>query len=139
MVAFHRGKNPYQSAAINTASPGQLVVMMYDGLLRFVAKARAGCALPESDPERMKLVQEGVGRSLAIIDELRATLDKEKGGEYAANLDRLYDYYARRLLKAQINFDDAPLAEVEKLVGTLREGWSQMLLTEAQARRGLSA
>lgn len=139
MVAFHRGRNPYQSAAINTASPGQLVVMMYDGLLRFVAKARAGCALQESDPERMKMVQEGVGRSLAIIDELRATLDKEKGGEYAANLDRLYDYYARRLLKAQITFDDAPLAEVEKLVGTLREGWSQMILTEAQGRSGSNA
>jgi len=136
MVAFQRGKNPYTSGAINTASPGQLVVMMYDGLLRFVAKARAGCALPESNPERLKLVQEGVGRSLAIIDELRATLDKERGGEYAANLDRLYDYYARRLLKAQITFDDALLLEVEKLVGTLREGWSQMILTEAQGRTG---
>lgn len=139
MVAFHGGKNPYHRAAVSTASPGQLVVMMYDGLLRFVAKARAGCALPESDPERLKMVQEGVGRSLAIIDELRSTLDKEKGGEYAANLDRLYDYYARRLLKAQITIDDAPLAEVEKLVGTLREGWSQMLLTEAQGRGSTSA
>jgi len=138
MVAFHKGRNPYHNAAVNTASPGQLVVMMYDGLLRFVAKARAGCALPESDPERLRLVQEGVGRSLAIIDELRSTLDKEKGGEYAANLDRLYDYYARRLLKAQISFDDAPLAEVEKLVGTLREGWSQMLLAEAQGRGAAS-
>jgi len=134
MVAFHGGRNPYQSAAINTASPGQLVVMMFDGLLKFVARARAGCALPESDPQRLKMVQEGIGRSLAIIDELRATLDKEKGGEYAANLDRLYDYYSRRLLKAQVTLDDAPLAEVEKLVGTLREGWSQMLLVQPQGR-----
>lgn len=134
MVAFHGGRNPYQNAAVSTASPGQLVVMMYDGILRFVAKARAGCALPEGDPERMKMVQEGIGRSLAILDELRATLDKEKGGEYAANLERLYDYYARRLLKAQISFDDAPLAEVEKLVGALREGWTQMLLTQSKDR-----
>jgi flagellar protein FliS len=80
------------------------------------------------------MVQEGIGRSLAIIDELRATLDKEKGGEYAANLERLYDYYSRRLLKAQVTLDDAPLAEVEKLVGTLREGWSQMLLVQPQGR-----
>jgi len=134
MVAFHGGRNPYQSTAISTASPGQLVVMMFDGLLKFVARARAGCALPESDPQRLKMVQEGIGRSLAIIDELRATLDKEKGGEYAANLDRLYDYYSRRLLKAQVTLDDAPLAEVEKLVGTLREGWSQMLLVQPQGR-----
>ena len=134
MVAFHGGRNPYQSTAISTASPGQLVVMMFDGLLKFLARARAGCALPESDPQRLKMVQEGIGRSLAIIDELRATLDKEKGGEYAANLERLYDYYSRRLLKAQVTLDDAPLAEVEKLVGTLREGWSQMLLVQPQGR-----
>jgi len=78
------------------------------------------------------MVQDGVGRSLAIIDELRSTLDKDKGGEYAENLERLYDYYSRRLLKAQISFDDAPLAEVEKLVGNLREGWAQMLIAQAQ-------
>ena len=117
-----------------TSSPGQLVVMMYDGVLKFVSIARAGCALPESDPERLKMVQDGVGRSLAIINELRTTLDKEKGGEYAENLERLYDYYSRRLLKAQIAFDDAPLAEVEKLVGTLRDGWAQMLVAQAQGQ-----
>ncbi len=115
-----------------TASPGQLVVMMYDGVLKFVSVARAGCALPEADPQRLSMVQEGVKRSLAIIDELRITLDKDNGGEYAENLDRLYDYYSRRLLKAQITLDDAPLAEVEKLVGTLREGWAQMLVAQAQ-------
>ena len=118
-----------------TASPGQLVVMMYDGVLKFVSIARAGCALPESDPQRLKMLQDGVGRSLAIIDELRSTLDKEKGGEYAENLERLYNYYSGRLLKAQISFDDAPLAEVEKLVGTLRDGWAQMLVAQAQGQR----
>ena len=106
--------------------------MLYDGVLKFVSVARAGCALPENDPQRLPMVQEGVKRSLAIIDELRSTLDKEKGGEYAESLDRLYDYYSRRLLKAQISLDDAPLAEVEKLVETLRGGWVEML--SAQAR-----
>ena len=132
MVAFRNGKNPYQVAAVQTASPGQLVVMMYDGVLKFISVARAGCALPESDPQRLPMVQEGVRRSLAIIDELRATLDRDKGGEYAANLDQLYAYYSRRLLKAQVTFDDAPLAEVEKLVGHLREGWAQMLVAQVQ-------
>jgi len=135
MVAFRNGINPYQTAAVMTASPGQLVVMMYDGVLKFVSIARAGCALPESDPQRLKMLQDGVGRSLAIIDELRSTLDKERGGEYAENLERLYDYYSRRLLKAQISFDDEPLAEVEKLVGTLRDGWAQMLVAQAQGQR----
>lgn len=135
MVAFRNGINPYQTAAVMTASPGQLVVMMYDGVLKFVSIARAGCALPESDPQRLKMLQDGVGRSLAIIDELRSTLDKERGGEYAESLERLYDYYSRRLLKAQISFDDAPLAEVEKLVGTLRDGWAQMLVAQAQGQR----
>ena len=134
MVAFRNGRNPYQATAVQTASPGQLVVMLYDGVLKFVSVARAGCALPESDPERLKMVQDGVGRSLAIIDELRSTLDKDKGGEYAENLERLYDYYSRRLLKAQISFDDAPLAEVEKLVGNLREGWAQMLIAQARGQ-----
>jgi flagellar protein FliS len=135
MVAFRNGLNPYKTAAVMTSSPGQLVVMMYDGVLKFVSIARAGCALPESDPQRLKMVQEGVGRSIAIISELRSTLDKEKGGEYAENLERLYDYYSFRLLKAQLSFDDAPLAEVEKLVGNLREGWAQMLVAQAQGQR----
>jgi flagellar protein FliS len=134
MVAFRNGINPYRTAAVMTASPGQLVVMMYDGVLKFVSVARAGCALPEADPQRLSMVQEGVKRSLAIIDELRVTLDKDNGGEYAENLDRLYDYYSRRLLKAQITLDDAPLAEVEKLVGTLRDGWAQMLVAQAQGQ-----
>jgi len=133
MVAFRNGRNPYQAAAVTTASPGQLVVMLYDGVLKFVSIARAGCALSEDDPQRLKMVQEGVGRSLAIIDELRSTLNKDKGGAYAENLDRLYDYYARRLLKAQLSMDDAPLAEVEKLVIDLREGWTQMLLAQSQS------
>lgn len=134
MVAFRNGKNPYQTTAVTTASPGQLVVMMYDGVLKFVSIARAGCALSEDDPQRLTMVQEGVTRSLAIIDELRSTLNIEQGGEYALNLQNLYDYYARRLLKAQISMDDAPLAEVEKLVGDLRDGWTQMLLAQSQGR-----
>ena len=71
MVAFRNGRNPYQATAVQTASPGQLVVMLYDGVLKFVSVARAGCALPEADPQRLPMVQEGVKRSLAIIDELR--------------------------------------------------------------------
>ena len=126
MVAY-RKQNPYQLASVNTASPGQLVLMMYDGVLKFLAVARAGCALPEDDPARLEMVQRGIGRALAIIDQLRATLDAEKGGDYAQNLERLYDYYSRRLLKAQIELNDSLLAEVEGLVTTLRSGWAEML------------
>lgn len=117
----------YQAQSILTASPGQLVLMMYDGALRFMAQARSALALPEEDPQRVFQSNTALIRAQAVLAELQATLDHQAGGDFARNLDRLYDYHQRRLLQANIRKDDAIIAEVERLVRELRDGWADML------------
>jgi flagellar secretion chaperone FliS len=123
-VAYARA---YQTQSILTASPGQLVLMMYDGALRFLAQARAGFDLPEEDSGRIVQIHTGLLRAQAIIAELQATLDYDAGGEVARNLDRLYDYHLRRLLEANVRKDEAIVIEIERLLRELRDGWAEML------------
>jgi flagellar secretion chaperone FliS len=117
----------YQAQSILTASPGQLVLLLYDGALRFIAQARSGIAEPEGTAGRIERINAAILRAEAIIAELRANLDMARGGEIASNLDRLYDYHLRRLFEANMRKQDEPLAEVEHLLGELREGWVEML------------
>lgn len=130
-VAYARA---YQAQSILTASPGQLVLMMYDGTLRFLAQARAGFSLPEEDPGRIAQINTALLRAQAVIAELQVNLDHSAGGEIAKNLDRLYDYHQRRLLEANIRKDEAIVSEVERLIRELREGWAEMLRTTDLSR-----
>jgi len=127
MAFANPGARAYQTQSILTASPGQLVLLMYDGALRFMAQARAGFALPEDNPRRIETIHTALLRAQAILNELRANLDMEAGGDIAANLDRLYDYHLRRLFECNLRKDEAPLIEVETLVRTLRDAWAEML------------
>lgn len=124
----HPYARAYQTQSILTASPGQLVLLMYDGALRFMAQARAGFALPEENYTRIEKINVSLLRAQAIINELRANLDHNAGGDIAKNLDRLYEYYVRRLQEANLRKDEAPVIEVEALVRTLRDGWAEMLM-----------
>jgi flagellar protein FliS len=117
----------YQTQAVLTASPGQLVLMLYDAALRFLAQARAAMEDDKKDWHRLELINEKIKRTQSIITELRRTLNHHASAEIAANLDRLYEYYNRRLLEANIKKDVAPLIEVEGLIRELRDGWAEML------------
>jgi flagellar protein FliS len=66
------------------------------------------------------------GRALAILGELRGTLDHDAGGALAGRLDSLYDYIARRLLQAQLNNDERALDEVVNLLTPVRDAWRQI-------------
>ena len=123
----HPYARAYQAQSILTASPGQLVLLMFDGALRFMAQGRAAFALPEDTPRRIETIHTALLRAQAVLSELRANLDMKAGGEVAANLDRLYDYHLRRLFEANIRKDEAPLIEVERLVHVLRDSWAEML------------
>lgn len=123
----------YQAQSILTASPGQLILLMYDGALRFMAQARAAFDQPEETPRRIEHINTALLRAQAIIGELRANLDFKSGGEIAVNLDRLYDYHLRRLYECNIRKSEIPLIEVEGLVRELRNGWAEMMYT-SQAR-----
>ncbi len=129
MTSAHPYARAYQTQSILTASPGQLVLLMYDGALRFMSQARAGFALPEDSPRRIESIHTALLRTQAVITELRANLDHTAGGEHATTLDRLYEYHLRRLFEANLRKDEAPLIEVEGLVRILRDSWAEMLRT----------
>ncbi len=103
---------------IESASPHRLIQMLLDGALSKIAVAMGHL-------QRGAIAEKGSNISVAIsiVNGLRFSLDFEKGGEIAANLDRLYDYLARRLVEANIRNDMTALEEVHKLLSEVRAGW----------------
>lgn len=120
----------YQAQAVLTASPGQLILMLYDGALRFLGHARDALQSTDENARRIETINTNLLKAQNIIAELQSCLNHEAGGDHAANLDRLYDYYLRRLLEANMRKKVEPVIEVEKLVRDLRDGWAEMLRTQ---------
>jgi flagellar secretion chaperone FliS len=110
----------YRNSSVLTASPEQLVVMLYDGAVRFLRQA--GAATTEGSwvhaNERMQ-------RAEAIIDELHATLNLD-AGEVAERLQALYVWCKRCLIEARIEREPAKIEHVVRILSDLREAWSQV-------------
>lgn len=108
----------YKHTQITTADQGKLVLMMYDGAMKFIEIAVM--KLKEND-----IAGKGVyiSKAQAVISELMASLNTEKGGEIAVSLEKLYAFVGRQLRTANINKDIKPLEVSNRLLGTLREGW----------------
>lgn len=123
----------YQSVAthggVAAADPHRLIVMLMDGALERIARAR-GCMQNGAMADKNQMISAAV----AIIDELRCSLDLAKGGPLAANLDDLYDYMCRQLIKANLNNRAATLDEVANLLNEIRSAWIA-LPAEARALR----
>lgn len=119
----------YQTQSVLTTDPGKLVLMLYDGMLRFLNQALDAAAHPD-ELQRIQKMHTPLVKAQNILVELRANLDFKAGGDYARNLDTLYDYYLRRLLEACLKKTAEPIREVIRLVGELREGWAEMLLKQ---------
>lgn len=126
-----RGVNAYAKVGLETgivsASPHKLIVMLYDGALVAVLSAQMHMK-SGNVPEKGK----AISRAIQIIDNgLRASLDKQVGGEIAENLDALYEYMGARLLAANLNNDITVLEEVQRLLTDLRETWNAIGSTPA--------
>lgn len=117
----------YRANAVLTASPGQLVLMLYDGALKALALAREGFNSPAEDPRRIEIINHQLLKGQAIFAELQSGLNMEVGGEFALTMDRLYAYHSRRLFEANLRKQVEPVIEVERLVHELRDAWAQML------------
>lgn len=117
----------YRANSILTASPGQLVLMLYDGILKSLALAQEAFKEPDSNPRRIEMINQNLIKAQSIITELQATLNMEAGGDFAKTMHRLYDYHNRRLLEANLRKQVEPIIEVERLVRELRDAWAEML------------
>lgn len=110
------------AAQVEAASPHRLIVMLFDGAIK-------ACNLAKLHMRNGAIADKGMAitKAIAIIQEgLRLSLDKEVGGELAANLDALYDYMGRMLLQANLHNDEAKLDEVASLLSDLKESWEQI-------------
>ncbi len=120
MYSANYSANQYRTHSVNT-SPLQLVVMCYDGMLRFIRRAYK--AIETNDIQgRVK----NINKTLAIVDELQNSLDFSQGGEIARNLDRVYDYLNNELMKVGMKNDLKILAHLETLIRDLRGAWSKI-------------
>jgi flagellar protein FliS len=121
-----RGVNAYAKVGLETgvtsASPHKLIVMLYDGALAAIMTA-----ITQMKAGNIQDKGNAISKAIRIIDDgLKASLDKEVGGEIATNLDALYDYMSRRLLEANVKNDPAILEEVRGLLADLRDTWNQI-------------
>ena len=121
--------NAYKEIQIKTANQIRLIVMLYDGAVRHINLALD--AFTEGH-KRYDTVNNHVIAAQDILSELMSALDFEKGGVLAKNLFSLYSFMTRRLLEGNLQKDTAPLVEVKKLLGELRDAWD-----EISTRKGL--
>ena len=110
----------YRESSVLTASPGQLVVMLYDGAARFLRQAEIA-----TEEGAWSHAGDRISRAEAIVDELLLTLDVERGGEIARNLQGIYVFCKKLLIEARIQRTTEPLRQTAKLLAELRDGFAQ--------------
>jgi flagellar protein FliS len=113
----------YRETQIKTATPGKLILMMYDGAIKNLNQA-----LQDMDDEhrRYDSISNSLIKAQDIIAELMISLDFDRGGEISKNLFGLYVFMNRRLLDGNIKKDKAPLEEVRTLLMELRGAWAEV-------------
>jgi flagellar protein FliS len=100
--------------------------MLYEGAISFLERSRAG--FQDTDPgSANETINNNVQRAQAIINELNTSLNMAEGGEFSANMRRLYNYFDTRLHEGNIHKEESRIVEVIKHLSVLRDAWAQML------------
>ncbi len=120
MTVYAAAPQAYKQSSIMTASPEQLVVMLYDGARRFLTQA--AFAMRERQVGR---AGERLQRAEAIVHELLSTLDMSQG-EVAERLQAIYVFCLRLLSEARLEQDAAKVEQVIELLAELREAWAEI-------------
>lgn len=105
-------------AQTSRASPVELVLLLTDGLLDELARARAHIVA-----KRYEQKAASIDKCIEIINGLSSSLDFEQGGETVANLARIYDFCASHLHGAGITMEPSMVDEVIRILNTIRQGW----------------
>ena len=116
-----RGAEAYYQTHVQSRSPLELVVMLYDGALRFLDQAAEAMDRGDMASKAMAL-----SKAFAILAELQNTLNVKDGGDVARQLDALYSHMHDRLVDANVQRSSAPIRDVMKLLAPLRDAWSQV-------------
>lgn len=111
----------YRDTSFSTQSQGQLVVMLYDGAIRFLKIARE--KLEEKDYAGKGIY---IGKAQDILSELNNSLDMETGGELSKNLRALYNFLYRHLNEANMERDTEKLEDCIGILQELQGAWEQV-------------
>jgi flagellar protein FliS len=125
MVAVNPWKS-YRRIATQTAPPGQLVLMLFDGALLALDRAVLGFGLVDI-AERNAAIHNNIQHALDIIRELNSSLDLEAGGQLAQTLCNLYAFFERRLTESNRKKSRQGIDDVIPMLKQLRDAWFQML------------
>ena len=125
---MNQSANPYHSNQVVTASAEQILLMLYDGAIRFVRQA--GQAI-RADRKGDKAV--AIGKAMAIVCEFSNTLDYRAGGALAEDLGRLYAFILRELAAVNAHGDERRLHPVETILLELREGFAGAVQSQREA------
>ena len=120
MNTYAARPNAYQQSSVLTASPERLIVMLYDGMHRFLFQAAAAMRERDIAGAHTRLRQ-----AESILAHLQGTLDLEQG-EVAQNLLSIYLFCRRHLNEARVELNAAKVEEVDRLLTTLRDAWDQI-------------
>lgn len=117
------GVNKYKQTSVTTASRGQVLLMLYEGAIRFSKLAVEGI-------KKNDRAQKGtyIGKVQDIVNELSLSLNHEVGGEISRDLERLYNYMIEQLTEANMKNDEKPLETIIKLLETLLDGWKSAVV-----------
>jgi flagellar protein FliS len=116
-----RGAQAYYQTHVQSRTPVEVVVMLYDGAIRYLQQASR--ALAEGD---LVTKRDALSRGMTIVSELQGMLNLEQGGEIARRLDGLYTYVHGCCLEANTQRKPEKLDEAVRLLGTLRSAWAEL-------------
>ena len=122
-------KKAYRQNQLEGLPAERITLMLFDGAIKFIRAAHEACLNDDT-----AIRGERISRALAIIGELQATLDFDRGGDIAKNLNGLYDYLTRELLKANLEKNAELLAHLIQVLEEIRSGWAEMVEVVAQQR-----
>ncbi len=126
--------NPYLASQVMSASPIQLVTLLYDGIIRFLSAAHDGFF--EVNPQaRFETINNNLIRAQNIVTELQACLDLEQGQAVARQLDSLYDFFNVTLRQINSTKDPSVIMRIIHMVCELRDAWKEI---SVQSRPGVS-
>ena len=112
------GLNAYQETAVTTQNKGRLIVMLYDGAIKFSRQAIADIEAGDFEGKG-----HNIGKALDIIYELNTILDMDAGGEVAQNLRGLYNFMCSHLTEASVKCQPQMIQEVISLLEELNQSW----------------
>jgi len=121
MSTYGNYQNAYKKASVNTLDQTKLIIMLYDGAIK-----NASFAVEHMKSGQIEKVHECLIKTKNIVTELMATLNMDRGGDIAKNLQSLYSYMFSQLIEANMNKKTEPVVIVIDLLKELRAAWTQI-------------